>query len=338
MRQSRKSKFGLVIFFGVALSIMILVSLNSGYTKVGFSNVINVLFGRGTSQERLMIVDFRVPRIALSILVGIGLSLSGLIVQTLLRNPLADPGLIGINAGASLIVVLFIVLNGTLSFSSIFAMPFFSLFGASLIGFLLYRLSATRQHGIQAMHMILSGVAITAGINAVMMVLVLMIDSEQHEFLAKWQAGNIWGANLYYVAALLPWITIGTLYLLSKAKVMDLIALGDELSTGLGVKIVKEKKVLFFTAIALAASSVSVSGNIAFVGLIAPHLARQLVGNRHSYLIPICGLLGGLLVLTADTIARTIIMPSELPTGIVVSVIGVPYFIFLLTGNKDKLK
>jgi iron complex transport system permease protein len=188
------------------------------------------------------------------------------------------------------------------------------------------------------MRLVLNGVAIQAGINACMTLLIINLDDSQFEFITKWQAGNIWGANWKMVISLLPWIIVGSIILLFNAKNLDILSMGDDISYGLGVAVSREKGKLLFTAIGLAAASVAISGSISFVGLIAPHLGRRLVGAKHKFLIPACSMIGALLVLSADTIARIIIMPSELPTGIVVSVLGAPYFIFLLIRSRNASK
>jgi len=326
-----KKSFCIIVFLFLLLPFVSVFSLKLGYTSIDLNTLLNIFAGLGDKNDTLIVLDFRLPRVIISILVGIGFSLSGCIIQTVTKNPLADPSLLGINAGAGFIVVIFIVLTGTLTFSSIFAMPLLSFLGAAIVGSIIYALSTQKTRGLNTMRMVLNGVAIQAGLNALMMVIVLQIDSDQFEFLAKWQAGNIWGANWNFVIALTPWILFGGIYIFRKASILDLLALGDELSIGLGVSIKKEKKKLYYTAIALAASSVAISGSINFVGLIAPHLSRRLVGGQHKILLPTTALVGALLVLIADTLSRIVIQPSELPTGIVVSLIGAPYFIYLLS-------
>ena len=320
----------IVIVLMILLSISIVISINAGYTDLQISEIVKVLIGQGTAKNNMIILDFRLPRIIIAILVGMGFSLSGVVLQGLVRNPLASPGLIGINAGAGLVVIIFIVIGGTLSFSSIMALPMLSLLGAALTGIIIYRLSSDPHKGIHPTQMVLNGIAIQAGINAVMTIIVMKLDENQYEFLAKWQAGSIWNSNWEFVKALSPWIILGFAYLIFKAKHLDILVMGDDISQGLGLKVLSDKKKLLFTAIALAASSVAISGSISFVGLMAPHLTRRLVGARHRILIPTSALIGGLLVLSADTVARTIIEPAEFPTGILVSVIGAPYFLYLL--------
>lgn len=334
--KSKQIRILLILF--LLLPVMIFVSVNAGYTNISVTRFIEVILGGGAAGEKLVLLQFRLPRIVLAMLVGIGFSLSGCIIQGITKNALADPGLIGINSGASFVVVMFIGLSGSLSFLATFSLPFLSFIGAVITGTFIYILSINKKSGVNPMRLVLNGVAIQAGINACMTLLIINLDDSQFEFITKWQAGNIWGANWKMVISLLPWIIVGSIILLFNAKNLDILSMGDDISYGLGVAVSREKGKLLFTAIGLAAASVAISGSISFVGLIAPHLGRRLVGAKHKFLIPACSMIGALLVLSADTIARIIIMPSELPTGIVVSVLGAPYFIFLLIRSRNASK
>jgi iron complex transport system permease protein len=178
--------------------------------------------------------------------------------------------------------------------------------------------------------LILTGVAAQAGISSLTTVLVIKLDETQFEFVASWQAGSIWGSNWRFVLALAPWLLALIPYVLFNTRALDVLNLGDEIACGLGASVEKIRRRLLFAAVALAASSVAVSGSISFVGLIAPHLARRLVGPRHRILLPACALAGAVLVSVSDTIARVIVQPSELPTGIIVAIVGAPYFLYLL--------
>lgn len=333
--KKRNRKYILLLLL-TALPIVFFISINAGYTDYGTADILRILTGGGSAKENLVVLEFRMPRILLAVLIGAGFALSGCIIQGITRNPLADPGILGINAGAGIMVLLYVVLHGAASFGAVIGLPFLSLVGALAAGGLIYVLSLQKTKGVSSMRLILNGVAIQAGINSVMTMVIIKLDDSQHEFLAKWQAGSIWNANWKFVWSLLPWLTLGITYLIIKARHLDILAMGEDISFGLGVKVAKEKYRFLFTAVALAAACVAVSGSISFVGLIAPHLSRKLVGSGHRLLIPVCALTGGLLVLISDTIARVIIEPSEVPTGIVVSILGAPYFIFLLIRERKK--
>lgn len=298
------------------------------------SEVFQTLLGNGTRQHHLILFEFRLPRIVLSVLVGMGLAVSGCIFQSVSRNALAEPGILGINAGAGLAILAFVsfVPAGFLS-STIFS-PVFALVGALLASLLIYAIAFKRNEGLMPTRLILTGVAVQAGINAAMIVLTIRLTPERYETVALWLAGYIGTTSWDYILALLPWIIIFLPFVYSKARVLNVLNLGDQLATGLGANLEKERRLLLFAAVCLAASSVSVSGSISFVGLIAPHLARQLIGARHDYYLPVAALLGALLVLLGDTLGRAILEPSEIPAGIVVAVIGAPYFLYLLSRSK----
>lgn len=333
-QKNSKNYYIILLMIALLLPVLFFLSINAGYTDIGLNEMLHILAGKGSPKDNIVVFQFRLPRIVIAMLVGAGFSLSGCILQGITKNSLADPGLMGINAGAGIVVLTFMTLSGTLTMGKIFSLPVFSLAGAMLTGSVIYVLSNRKTYGISPMRLVLNGVAIQAGINAAMTLLILKLDDTQAEFLAAWQAGSIWNSTWNSVIALLPWILAGFLFLIFMAGKLDILSMGDEISMGLGVAVVKEKRKLLFLAVALAAACVAISGNINFVGLIAPHLSRRLVGARHRILIPACALVGAVLVTGADIIARTVIEPAEIPTGIVVSIIGAPYFIFLLVMNR----
>lgn len=319
----------------ILLIVSFVISMNTGYTKLTPFDTIRTLFGGGTDKENLILFDFRLPRIVISILVGAGLALSGCIIQGISGNVLADPGLLGINSGAGLMVILYALFFGVNSYLSVFTLPFLAFLGAGITAIIIYILASKKGEGIAPMRLILTGVAVQAGISALTTVLVIKLDETQFDFVAVWQAGSIWGSNWKFVIALLPWLIIFIPYVMMKSQVLDILTLGDEISYGLGVSVEKERRRMLGAAVALAASCVAVSGSISFVGLISPHLARKIVGPRHKILFPTCAMIGAVLVSMADTIARVIVQPSELPTGIMVAIIGAPYFLYLLAKSKQ---
>ena len=325
-----------IIFAFLALLILsLVVSMNTGYAKLSPLDTLHTLFGGGSARENLILFGFRLPRIVIALLAGAGLALSGCIIQGVSRNALADPGLLGINAGAGLTVILFVLFFGAQSYLSVFTLPFLARIGAGITAILIYALAYKQQTGLAPLRLILTGVAVQAGIAALTTVLVVKLDDTQFDFVAAWQAGSIWGSNWKFVLALLPWLVLLIPYVLSKSRVLDVLSLGDDIACALGAAVEKERRRLLAAAVALAASCVAVSGSISFVGLIAPHLARRLVGPRHGVLFPVCALAGAVLVSAADTIARVIVQPFEIPTGIMVAIVGAPYFLYLLTRSKQ---
>lgn len=329
-RKIAKRNAAIVIGCAILLILSFLISMNTGYTKLSPLDTLRTLFGGGSGKENLILFGFRLPRIVVSMLVGSGLALSGCIIQGISKNALADPGLLGINAGAGLMVILYVLFFGAQSFLSVFTLPFLALAGAGVTAVAIYALAFKKGEGVAPMRLILTGVAIQAGISALTTVLVVKLDETQFDFVATWQAGSIWGSNWKFVLALLPWLLVLIPYVLTKSRVLDVLSLGDDVAYSLGASVEKERRRLLGASVALAASCVAVSGSISFVGLIAPHLARRLVGPRHAVLLPTCALTGAVLVSVADTIARVIVQPSEIPTGIMVAIIGAPYFLYLL--------
>lgn len=334
-RKTALRNVAVVLIFSVLLILSFIVSMNTGYSKLSPLDTLRTLFGGGSSKENLILFSFRLPRIVISMLVGAGLALSGCIIQGVSRNALADPGLLGINAGAGLTVILFVLFFGSQSYLSVFTLPFLALLGGGLAAILIYALAYKREGGLAPIRLILTGVAMQAGLSALTTVLVVKLDETQFDFVATWQAGSIWGSNWKFVLALLPWLLLLIPYVLSKSRALDVLSLGDDIAYGLGASVEKERRRLLVSAVALAASCVAVSGSISFVGLIAPHLARRLVGPRHRILLPVCALAGAVLVSVSDTVARVIAQPFEIPTGIMVAIIGAPYFLYLLVKNKQ---
>lgn len=333
-----KTKTRNLMIIGILSMLIVLVfiiSMNTGYIKLSPLEVIRTLFGLGTDKQQLILFEFRLPRIIISILVGMGLAVSGCVLQGVSRNALADPGILGINAGAGLAVMLFISFFPSTTAAPVFLLPVLAFTGAGVTAVIIYSLAYKRHEGISPMRLLLTGVAVAAGISAAMIVLTLRLSPENYQFVATWLAGSIWGSNWKFVLSLLPWLVLLLPFVFSKARVLNVLNLGDLTATGLGAAIEKERRILLAAAVGLAGASVSVSGGIGFVGLVGPHLARQLVGSRHQFLLPAAAMTGGLLVLIADTIGRWILQPSEIPAGIVVAVIGAPYFLYLLARLKD---
>ncbi|MGN7469882.1 FecCD family ABC transporter permease [Brevibacillus sp. SAFN-007a] len=333
---ARKRSKGILVMTILTVLILLafIVSMNTGYIRLSPMDLLKTLFGQGTEKQNLILFDFRLPRIVISLLIGAGLAVSGCIIQGISRNALADPGILGINSGAGLMVMLFISFYPSTAAAPVFLLPVLALVGASLTAALIFVLSYQRHKGVLPIRILLTGIAVAAGMSAAMIVLTLKLSPDKYQFVATWLAGSIWGTNWKFVLSLLPWIVVLLPFVFYKARVMNILNLGEELSIGLGAPVAKEQLKLLGASVGLAASCVAVSGGIGFVGLIGPHLARRLVGPKHEMLLPTSALTGALLVIVADTIGRWILQPSEIPTGIVVAVIGAPYFLYLLARSK----
>ncbi|QDQ01258.1 iron ABC transporter permease [Lysinibacillus fusiformis] len=334
-QKARKKNFFILSILVVLIVITFVISMNTGVIKLTPMEVIRTLFGQGDAQQQLILYEFRLPRIIIAVLVGMGLAVSGAILQGISKNALADPGILGINAGAGLAVMLFISFFPATTAAPVYLLPVLAFVGAGFTAIVIYTLSYKRHEGITPMRLLLTGIAVAAGISSAMIVLTLRLSPENYQFVATWLAGSIWGSNWKFVFSLLPWLLILFPFVYAKSRVLNILNLGDLTAVGLGASIEKERRWLLAASVGLAGASVSVSGGIGFVGLIGPHLARQLVGAKHQFLLPASALVGGLLVLMADTIGRSILEPSEIPAGIVVAVLGAPYFLYLLARIKE---
>ncbi len=322
----------IVILALVAILIFtFILSINAGYVRISLLDTVKAIFGNGSYDQNLIILKFRLPRMFVAMLVGAGFALSGLLLQGLTKNDLADPGLIGVNAGATFAVFIVIFIGGGgFEFSSYFVLPFISFLGAMFFGYFVYYISSDKYTGANPFRMILNGVAVQTGLSALMVFSVVVLDDTQYDTFTKWLGGSLWRSNWSMVYVLAPWIILGIIILVRNAKKFDALSLGDELAIGIGVPLSRVKKTMLVMAVLLAGASVAISGTISFVGLIAPHISKRMFGTRHSILIPSCAIIGATLVLLGDTLGRIIIMPSEIPAGIMVAIIGAPYFLILL--------
>ncbi|WP_318505925.1 iron ABC transporter permease [Bacillus sp. T3] len=334
LSKNPKKKF---IFLFSTISILTIIvfilSINAGYIKIPFDAVFATLIGQGTEQNALTIFDFRLPRIILALLVGMGIAVSGAILQGISQNPLADPGILGINSGAGLAVVLYMFFfQETVFFKgilSVFIMPLTALVGAFVAAILIYSLS-WKNGKVTPVRLLLVGIGINAAFASGLIIFQMKMEPIDFMKTIVWLSGTIWGTNWTFVLALLPWLFLLIPFAVYKARFLDVLLLGDEVATGVGVHIERERRLLLIVAVALAGVCVSVGGGITFLGLIAPHIARRLIGARNVKVLPLTAIIGALLLLSADTLGRVIMAPMELPVGLVLSILGAPYFIYLL--------
>ncbi|GEM03098.1 iron ABC transporter permease [Halolactibacillus miurensis] len=328
-----KQRIFLVIFALLLVSTM-LIAINAGTAKIPINRVIQTFLNNGSFNEQFIIFKLRLPRIFITVLAGMGLSLSGAILQSLTRNDLADPGLIGINAGAGVsisLLFLFIPLEPGLF---TYIVPLVGMLGGMLTAVLIYLFSYERHRPLKPLRLILTGVGVSTALSGLMVVIISSAQREKVDFIAKWLAGNIWGTDWPFVYALLPWLIVFVPLTFIKAQKLNILSLSEGVAIGLGVAIKKERLLLLLSAVTLAASSVAVTGGISFIGLMSPHMAKRLVGQRHQLFLPLTMLIGGWLLLVADTLGRSLIN-TIIPAGIIVSIIGAPYFIYLLLRDVD---
>ena len=288
----------------------------------------------------LVIFEFRLPRIVIAALVGIGLGIAGTVIQGVTRNGLADPGILGINAGAGASIVIFMFffqMSATNiladSWYTIFLMPLFGFVGGTLAAAIIFIFSW--KNGVLDMQrLILTGIAISSGFGALSLYISLKMNANDYEMAAVWISGSIYNANWAFVLSILPWVVILSYVIYRKSHLLDYLQLEDTSAKSLGISVEKEKSILLICSIGLVSACVSVSGGIGFIGLMAPHIAKRLVGIQHRFVVPMSAAIGMFLLVLSDYIAKTVFEPSELPVGIVVSIIGIPYFLYLLIKTK----
>ncbi len=342
----RTGRARLTVFVLLAvLAATAIFGLTSGASDASAWAVISdALFGDGSTlsdRDRIIVYDIRMPRVALGILIGAALAVSGAVMQGLFRNPLADPGLVGVSAGSALGAVSVIVLGGTILMPLTAALGFYALpvtaFAFGLVTTLiLYRIS-TRRGQTSVATMLLAGIALAALANALMGLLIFMADDRQLRDLTFWNLGSLAGATWGKNAAVAPIILLalaGTGFI---ARGLNGLALGEATARHMGIPVQRLKYAAIVMVAAATGASVAVSGGIGFVGIVVPHLLRLLIGPDNRYLLPASALLGASLLLLADAVSRTIVAPAELPIGIVTAAAGAPLFLWILLRRRGIL-
>ncbi|MED4979588.1 iron ABC transporter permease [Geobacillus stearothermophilus] len=325
----RKKSFSLFAVLALLIAATAAVALSTGDAPLSYNRIVPTLLGYGSMEEEFILFSLRLPRLFITLLAGMALALSGAVLQGLTCNDLADPGVLGINAGAGAGVALFFLFFPIEAGTFLYALPLVAFTGAILTAVAIYAISYKKTTRLQPVPFILTGVGMSMALSGLMIVLISAADRTKVDFIARWLSGNIWGDDWPFIWAVLPWLAAGTLVALYRAKHLNILHLGDPVSIGVGVHVRRERLVLMTTAIAVAAAAVSVTGSISFIGLMAPHIAKSIVGPRHERVIPASMLIGGWLLLAADTIGRNV-LAEPLPAGVIVSLIGAPYFIYLL--------
>lgn len=327
------------IRFWTIISILVLgiivfsfLSLNLGAISISPKEVIQTLMGQGSDRQELVLFKFRMPGIILALLIGAGLAVSGTIMQGITQNGLADPGILGINSGAGFAIVLFLYFfQGVIPAASTlntYMLPFVALIGAFTAAILIYAIAWKK--GVSPIRLVLVGIGVNAAFGALLTILQLRMDPQNYRQVTIWLSGEIWSANWNFVFALLPWMLILIPIATNKARNLNVFHLGDDVASGLGTHVERERGILLLIAVALAGAAVAAGGAIAFLGLVVPHIVRKLVGPLHHYVIPISALLGAFILMAADMVGSNILAPTTIPVGIVVSIVSTPYFVYLL--------
>ncbi len=336
---TRRSAQGrqLLLLLALLLPMTLLVALAFGSVALPFADTLAALFGQASGERAGVIVNqIRLPRAALAALVGALLGASGAAMQGIFRNPLADPSLIGVTAGAALGASLIIALGGSwiTGFSGLTLVSLGAFGGGITAVLLVYRLASSPE-GTSVATMLLAGIAITALAGALGNVLELFSSNEVLRRISLWRMGGLDGADgqRTLVAAIVAALVLSTLPRFSTA--LNALLLGESEARYLGVNVEFTKNAIVVLVAVGVGASVALAGTIAFVGLVVPHIVRLLIGPDHRYLLPASALAGATLLVAADTLARTLLAPTELPVGIVTACVGVPFFISLLRRRSD---
>ncbi|HUG71015.1 MAG TPA: iron ABC transporter permease [Pirellulaceae bacterium] len=323
----------------VVLLVTALISLGMGAVPIAFQRVLQIMAsGQDAamgSAETTIIWELRLPRILLACFVGAGLGTAGAGYQGLFRNPLADPFVIGASSGAALGATLAIINGWQGSVLGLAFVPAAALAGALLAVAAVYSVASVGRQ-VPILSLLLAGVAISSLIGALVSLLMFLHD-EQLMTIFGWLMGSLSGRGWSTLGTTAPLIVAGSLMLWLRSRSLDALTFGEETAASLGLSLSRLRGLVILSASLATAASVAAGGIIGFVGLLAPHMARSLVGARHALVIPTSGLLGALLLLVADDVARTIVAPAELPVGIVTALLGSPFFLFLLKSRQREL-
>ncbi|ETX15930.1 heme ABC transporter permease [Roseivivax halodurans JCM 10272] len=319
--------------FAVMLVAVSLASLGTGATGLGLAGILNGLTsGDALGQvDRVVLYDIRLPRLLTGIAVGAALAVSGAVLQGLFRNPLADPGIIGVSAGAGLGAITVIVLGGTMAFvpAGPYAVPVAAFLGAWGVTIGLYRVS-TRGGRTSVATMLLAGIAVAALAGAFAGILIFTADDQQLRDLTFWNLGSLAGASWIKLAACAPAILLSIGAACTLGPALNALALGEATAAHVGYEVERVKTVAVLSVALGTGSAVAVAGGIGFVGIVVPHLLRLATGPDHRALLVNSALCGAALLVAADTVARVIVAPAELPIGILTAVIGAPVFLWIL--------
>ncbi|SDM08674.1 FecCD family ABC transporter permease [Halarsenatibacter silvermanii] len=331
-----KSRFLLIMAaaFVVGLAVFLL-ALAVGSTSIPFRKVIKALISPENVSERYIVIvrNIRLPRIILSFLVGAGLGTAGVIFQGVIRNPMVDPYIVGISAGAGTAVTFAIVFNLSFTFLYFSTIPFFAFLGALLTVGVVYGL-AVENGRVPVMTFLLAGVAVAFILDALRS-LVMVMGTQDIQQVVFWLMGSLAGSSWSDISMIFPYYLLGLVPLVLYINDLNLILLGEENAHHMGVDVERVKKILIAGATLVTAAVVSVSGGIGFIGLVIPHISRMLTGPDHRRLLLLAAAGGGLFLVISDMLARSLMPPMEIPVGIITALAGGPYFIYLLRRRRQ---
>lgn len=323
-----RSRYALVFGLPVGLGLLVLsllASVRFGAANVGTAEVIRAFTDYDGSQSDIIIRTLRVPRAIVAALVGACLAVAGAIMQGLTRNPLAEPGILGINAGAALAVVGGIFFFGI---SSLSGYAVFAFVGAGVTAGVVYGLGSLGRGGMSPLRITIAGAAMMTLLTS-LTTAVLIVNRQTLEQIRFWLAGSVAGRDLELLLQVLPYMAAGLLLALAMARQITTLALGDDVATGLGQRTGLTKAAAAVAVVLLAGSAVAIAGPVAFVGLIVPHLIRFFVGVDYRWILPYAAIAGAILLVWSDVASRLVLSPQEIPVGVTTALIGAPFFIYL---------
>jgi iron complex transport system permease protein len=314
-------------FISAVLLMLVLMcaSVIFGYTDTSLQTAIDAYLNYNGSNEHIIIQSVRLPRALIASAVGASLAIAGTLMQTLTKNPLASPGIFGINAGAGFAVVAAVTL---FSVNDLQAFNGLAFLGAAIAALSVYGIGSFGREGLTPMKLTLAGAAMSAMFSSFTQGL-LVVDEAALEQVLFWLAGSVQGRKLETLISVLPYIGVGWIGAVLIAGKMNILSMGEDVAKGLGLNTEFVKIAIGVIVILLAGGSVAVAGPIGFVGIVIPHITRTIIGIDHRWVIPLSGVLGAILLLTADIAARYILMPSEVPVGVMTAIIGTPFFIYI---------
>ncbi|ODP28527.1 Iron(3+)-hydroxamate import system permease protein FhuG [Paenibacillus nuruki] len=322
----QKRNLIIILILSVLTCLLMMISIQVGAVRISWLEIGKAFIQRGDADLTYIILHYRLPRIILAILVGSGLAVSGLVAQQILRNPLAAPDTLGISAGAALGAVSTVLLL-PVEMQSTWLTSLTAFVGGAIGASCVYGLSY--RNGVDPIRLALVGIAVSACGSTLVQLLIIQSSTNTNTVLL-WLNGSLWGRHWEQVMQLAPIIIIVVPIIWLLAKSLDIFGLSEESSKGLGLRIEWMRAILLLMTVILASGSVAVVGMVGFVGLVSPHIARRLVSGGHRYSVPVAALVGAIMMLLADVIGRILAPPLEFPVGLVTSVIGAPYFLFLL--------
>jgi iron complex transport system permease protein len=329
-----------------SVAVMIgLVSLHVGAQAVSYADILHMLvqvisFGtsdaEATDVTRTIMLQVRLPRVLMGFLVGCSLAAVGVALQALLRNPLADPYVLGVSSGAALGVAIGLLLGAGATFLADAALPACGFAGGLSALLVVYRMAADDER-LPIHSLLLAGVILNAVFSALIMFITSILEPNRSYGMTTWLMGSITSPTYGALAGLSVYLVVGLVLLFGQMRVLNMLALGEEAARTLGVDTEQAKRLIVLLSALLTGAVVSVSGMIGFIGMVIPHAVRLLIGADHRLLLPASALAGGIFLMGADTVARTLLSPAEIPVGIITALAGGPFFVYLLLRRKDRL-